>query len=173
MAATATENLNDLTVDELRDIASEEEINLHGATTKGDIIKAINKGRKPDPGGTTDEGPPQPVEPPLNFTSGPPAPIIKEEDWEPPDLTKPILNLLNPNGNAVTVMVLDAKTPTGDPTNLVFVQYDASRESLTVPEANRKFASDYTGQIWYGQHGISPTDRLKPLDIGATMIEPS
>jgi hypothetical protein len=40
------EDLNDYTVDELRGIAQSEGVELHGATVKADIIKAIKKNRK-------------------------------------------------------------------------------------------------------------------------------
>lgn len=40
------EDLDAMTNQELKDLAHKEKIELHGATTKGDIIKAIKKGRK-------------------------------------------------------------------------------------------------------------------------------
>lgn len=40
------EDLEALTIPELKDTARKESLNLHGATTKADIIKAIKKGRK-------------------------------------------------------------------------------------------------------------------------------
>jgi hypothetical protein len=39
-------DLNSMTVEELREHAADEEINLHGASTKSDIVKAIKKEQK-------------------------------------------------------------------------------------------------------------------------------
>jgi hypothetical protein len=163
MATKKKENetdLNDLTVDELRDKAEEQGVDVSDCKTKAEIISKLQ---------SAGSSAPRTYGTPLEAALAKPSPREDEIEWADPDLDKPVLNTLD--GRPVQVVIVKGvPIPKEGKPVLVFVGLaNGAIDFVSAEQASlTKFAQDVDGQIYYAPHGfmgIPPGYKALDLDL--------